>query len=140
MRFHYDAKDKRVQATVGFIKLDPKLQYALGFAEPTMRKGVHKAAYPPDVQVGIRNMWIYTPLIEYQMVGPVMTPLIKIVPIRGSFGDQSIAEFTNPHYVDVLEKNFDSVEISIKDMSGNPMPFSFGGVVVKLHFRKKRFM
>ncbi len=144
VHFFYSERKKRVKikvdGVVGFIKLGPTLQYALGFKEATLEQGTHHADYPPDIKVGQKNMWIYTPLIEYQMVGSIMAPLLKVVPLRGKFGDQMVAEFVNEHFVGVLEKNFDSIEISIKDVSGKPIPFSFGGIIIKLHFRKKRYL
>ncbi len=42
------------------------------------------------------------------------------------------------HYVPVVAKEVDRIQIDIKDDSNLSVPFQFGKTVVKLHFRKKR--
>ncbi len=140
VKFDYDPLTKRVTISVkdevSFIQMDPKLTYALGFTESTISTGKSVAKYPPDVRVGIKSLYVYLDIIEHQMVGGVKTPLLRIVPITGSYGDDTVMNYTNLHYCNVLTKQFDSLEISINDQTGNPMPFSFGSIVVKLHFKR----
>ena len=42
-----------------------------------------------------------------------------------------------PQYVPVSKKEFNTVEIDIRDDTGRPVPFEFGKVITTLHFRSK---
>ena len=43
--------------------------------------------------------------------------------------------YATPQYVPVSRKEFNTVEIDIRDDTGRPVPFEFGKVVATLHFR-----
>ena len=46
--------------------------------------------------------------------------------------------FESPHYIPVGRRDFDTIGINIRDETGRKVPFQFGCVVVKLHFRLRR--
>ena len=48
------------------------------------------------------------------------------------------SSFESLHYIPVTRRDFDTIEIDIRDDTGRKLPFQFGHVVVKLHFRLKR--
>lgn len=85
------------------------------------------------------QMFIYSDLIMPQNVGDVLAPLLRIVNIdksRSAFGNQKVMIFTHPHYVPLLRREFQQVEIDIRDDLGYYLPFTSGRLNVKLHFRK----
>ena len=61
-----------------------------------------------------------------------------MVDAAGYFGDLIHRLYTTPQYVSVSKKEFNTLEIDIKDDTGRPVPFEFGLVVAILHFRRSR--
>jgi hypothetical protein len=120
------------------IVLSPSLQYILGFANNLYAKGVHDSEGPPDLRAGFDTMYIYCDLIEPQICGNTLAPLIRTLPVDGKFGDTVDCLFTTPHYAPVLNKTFNSVQMHIKTDANQPVAFRYGKVVVKLHFRRRR--
>lgn len=87
------------------------------------------------------QMYVYTDIVEPQHVGDVLAPLLRIVNIDNTqyvFGNQIANIFTHPHYIPLLRKEFQQVEIDIRDDLGYYLPFMQGSLNVKLHFRKIR--
>ena len=52
------------------------------------------------------------------------------------YGVQRVGFFSQPHYVPVLKREFENIEIDIRSNTGEKIPFEFGTVSVKLHFKK----
>ena len=46
--------------------------------------------------------------------------------------------YTTPQYVPVSKKEFNTLEIDIRDDTGRPVPFEVGKVVATLHFCRSR--
>jgi hypothetical protein len=126
--------ENRVDTTV---QLSEALQYILGFRGKYF-SGVNIAQYAPDLRAGMDSLYIYCDLCEPQIVGNSMEPLLRVLPVGGSYGSVIHRVFVAPHYVGLLKKEFSSVEISIKTDGNQNIPFAFGKTVAKLHFRRKR--
>ncbi|CAH0387607.1 unnamed protein product [Bemisia tabaci] len=85
------------------------------------------------------QMYIYSDIAEPQHVGDICAPLLRIVNIekhKYPLGATITKTFTQPHYVPVSKREFNQIEIDIRDDLGNPLPFLSGQLNVKLHFRK----
>ena len=94
---------------------------------------------PVNVNLGYDILYIYTDCVEQQLVGDVQAQLLRNVSVNNA--DQiSIQKtsFESPHYIQVSQRNFDTIEINVRDEIGRKVPFQFGQVVVKLHFRLRR--
>lgn len=125
------------------ITLSPTLALQLGFDpnELTLESSVvNKGIRPPNIRLGLpSHMYVYCDLVEPQMVGDTVAPLLKIVNISTTtyvYGLHKSTSFIDPHYVPVMNRSFDSVEIDLRDSTGRHLPFHFGTSCVKLHFRK----
>lgn len=143
LKFKYDHGVKRVYAITDrrllhFAILSRKLKYMLGYhADDTLNQRKAVARFPPDMRGGVDSLYVYCDLIENQLVGDCRTNLLRIVPVRGQYNDIVNEIFTAPHYVPVLKKQFETVEISIKTDQDRLVPFQFGKSIVKLHFRRR---
>jgi hypothetical protein len=115
--------------------LPAKLQYMMGFTTQKVETTT-SAKYPPDVRGGMDSLFVYCDLVEPQIVGNSLEQLLRIVPIKGKHGDYISSVFVAPHYIQILKKEFATVEISIKTDSNRSVPFEFGKCLAKLHFRK----
>ena len=87
---------------------------------------------------GLESLYIYTDVVEPRVVGDSLVPLLRIVPVNGRHGDIVSKTFDKPHYVPVLYKEFGTIEIDIRDDTGQRVPFEVGKVTVTLHFQRQR--
>lgn len=146
--FTYDEILKRIiikldQSAVDSIVLSKHLEYIMGFESKTDNNiALYSkriiAEHPVDLRGGFYSLYVYCDLVENQVIGNIRAQLLQIVPIEGKNGDMITKTFYSPHYVPVLKKSFDSIEISIKDDTNKNVGFEYGKCVIKLHFRKKR--
>jgi len=122
------------------IRLSEHLKYVLGFQDTDLynTEGYKDMAkHPFDMRGGIDALYVYCDLVENQIVGNVREPLLRILPVQGSYGEIVNQDFVARHYIPVLKKEFSTVQISIKSDTDQPIPFAFGKVIVKLHFRSR---
>lgn len=98
----------------------------------------HRTAGEPLVNIkrDLESLFVYCDLVEHQIVGDTMVPLLRIVPVRGKMGDYVTKTYENVHYVPASGGHVQTVEIDIRDDSGRPIPFESGRVIVVLHLRK----
>ena len=58
--------------------------------------------------------------------------------LTGRHGEMVTARFDHVQYMPVLSREFEDVEIEIRDDTGRPVPFERGKVTVTLHLRRRR--
>lgn len=83
---------------------------------------------------------IYCDVIEPQIIGHEMAQVLKTVKVgvdSAEYGSECYHEFQNVHYVPILRKEFETIEINIRDYTGAHLPFLHGVLSLKLHFVKK---
>jgi len=142
--FSYDRVHKKVVIRQQFnfvdrMYLSKKLQYTCGFNDPIMDRDETIAKYPVAIRGGIDALYIYSDIVAPQVVGNVHTQLIRICHITGKHGDIFHTVFQPPNYLPVLYKEITKIDITIGTDTGKVVPFLYGNVICKLHFRKKRF-
>ena len=94
---------------------------------------------PVNVNLGYDILYVYTNCIEQQLVGDVQAQLLRSICIENNnTHTMQTISFESPHYIPVARRNFNIIEIDIRDESGEKVPFQFGCVVVKLHFQLRR--
>lgn len=122
------------------IELAAKLALQLGF-DPNDKiilknTGTHQA----NIKLGLPSqMFIYCDIINPQIVGDVMAPLLRVVSLDTSkyiFGVNRMVIFPQPYYIPVMRREFDTLEIDIRSDTGKLIPFQFGITCVKLHFKR----
>lgn len=140
--FTYDEITQKVTLSLkagASIIISPTLKRMLGLALNEYEgKGHFTGDHVIDVHGGFYSLYIYCNLVEPQMVGDGLVPLLRIVPIRGKSGDLITRTYENVNYHPLQQKQFDTVELDIRDDTGQPVPFERGKLVVTLHFRKRR--
>lgn len=119
-----------------------RLATQLGYAPSENVFDFELSPYVGNISFGIpEHMMVYCDLIEPQMIGYDSSQIIKIINTTESevkFGTPCYRGFQKIHYIPVLRKEFDSVEINIRDITGDIFPFRHGVVLVKLHFKEKK--
>ena len=125
------------------IKFDHTLQFMLGFgSKRKIEKGINVADYNIDIINNSESSFsVYCNLVQLQTVGNSLQQLLRTVPVTSStLGNIVHKEFSAPHYIDVLTRQFDTVEIWIANDFGELIDFQFGKVILKLHFRRKTLL
>ena len=59
------------------------------------------------------SLYVYSDLVDAQLVGDTVVPLLRIVPIRGRHGEMVTKAFENPQHLPIAKKQFTSVEMNI---------------------------
>lgn len=99
-------------------------------------KTVH-SPYVADPCAHYRVLMVYSDIVEPQIVGDVLAPLLRIVNVTGNDGEVICVKYDRPHYLPVSRKQIDTLEIVIRTHIGELTPFQRGRSYVKLHFRQK---
>ena len=87
-----------------------------------------------DMKKGELYALVYCELIEYQMVGSIRSPLLRVVGLDGNKKGINWIQFNSPHYIPVKYQQFQHFDISVHDETGK----QFGSkVYLTLHFRKR---
>jgi hypothetical protein len=109
----------------------------LGFkAEEWILKST-KAENHYDLQGGFHSLYVYCSAVEPQIVGDIYAPLLRTVGLTGLKGETIVRNFIDPHYIKVNVDELRSLEINVKDDTGQNVLFRSGKVICKLHFRRR---
>ena len=89
----------------------------------------------------IQFAYVYTDIIENQVIGDKNTSLLKVIPIANEMDSSSsiVSYYDNLHYVNVKTNRITRINISIRTTTGEPIKFGndLANVIIKLHFRKR---
>ena len=130
-KIHFDThKSIKFRLSQGFAE-------ALGFEPNVWLTDSGSSKYQPDVHRGFNALYIYCNIVDSQIVGDVYAPLLRTVAIRGYRGQVINESFDRIHYVPVNTDEVNTIEINIKDDTGDDVSFQSGKVICKLHFRQK---
>ena len=87
----------------------------------------------------IKELFIYTNMIENQYVGSQIVRLLIFVYVNGLNGDSITQNFDFPHYLSLDTTYIDNIRMFIRDSEGEKIKFTdnYSRVTYKLHFRPK---
>lgn len=98
------------------------------------KKKNHAAPYPADIHGGEYNIFIYSDIADYQLVGDSHVPLLRSINICDDVRRMPTLTYDKPHYTSLSKSVIDDIEISLKNDQNQYIPFTYGKVIVKLHF------
>lgn len=123
------------------LHFSPKLSLQLGFDPNTNVLTKTTGKFPANLYLGLPSqLYVYCDIIQPQMVGDVMSPLLRIIsldPATYVYGSNKMHIFSPPHYIPIMRREFDTIEIDIRTNTGEKVPFQFGTSCVKLHFKRR---
>lgn len=92
---------------------------------------------PVDLDSIYRNVFVYSDLIQHTTVGNTFAPLLRVVSVNGN-RDKVIQEnnYEWPFFHKLAHNFINSINISIRDITGDYFHFKSGRVVVTLRFVK----
>jgi hypothetical protein len=141
-RLRYDESTKKVSFDIPehrVILLTKPLSYMLGYHQD--RIAINSSTTTPfqaDLHGYYHDMYIYSDVLQYQLVGDASTPLLRAIATEGEEESTIRKSFENVHYFPVSRTTFDSIEIDIRTDTGDPIPFEKGRVDAVLHFQRKK--
>lgn len=95
--------------------------------------------FPYEIAAGYHSLFVYSDIVKPSFVGDSYTQLLRLVqiPTDCKFGEQVLITYPNTYYVPLMTHDFETIEIHIKDDTGESIPFEFGRSIVVLHFRRR---
>ncbi|KAK6175875.1 hypothetical protein SNE40_014252 [Patella caerulea] len=120
------------------VHLSKNLARIFGFMKANEFTSSVKSDTKVDLDSNFHNIYIYTDIIENQLVGDTSAPLLRAIQVdlAKPFGTAVYKTFDNPYYIPVNKHYIDTVELGLYTELGQPVPFEFGHVLCKLHLRK----
>ena len=97
---------------------------------------IFKAARQGNMNSLYYNMFVYSSICANSIVGNQYYPLLRTVNVEGEVGDYIHKTFENGHYVRLASDSLARIDIKITNDQGELVKFTYGKVIVKLHFRK----
>ena len=83
----------------------------------------------------VSSLYVYIDLIHSQYVSDVKVPLLRIVGVEGQHRNSVTKTFERPQYLPLCRQTLDTIEIDIKDDTGDRISLQHGKLVVKLHLQ-----
>ena len=105
----------------------------------------HQSDFPVDITCGSQLIFVYIDIIEYQIIGEVRAPVIKIIETERRLRNGSINTVTPIHhktftildYKPILSNNIQNIKVELGNEAGKLIPFNgTGKVIVGLKFQK----
>jgi hypothetical protein len=96
------------------------------------------ARHPIDMRAGLYALYIYCNIVERQIVGDALVPLLAKMPVSGEHDSIVHQVFNPPLYVPIVRNSIDTIEIDIKDDTNRGIKFQYGKVILTLHFRRRK--
>lgn len=115
----------------------PHIRKMLGMELDSFDENYTKTTEVVDMDP-VDSLYVYCDVVEPRVVGDSRVSLLRIVPAEGLHGELVTRTYENVHYVRLQRKTFQTIEINIRDRTGNTVPFEQGTLNVTLHFRQRK--
>ena len=103
-------------------------------ATPNFKKQ-HTAPHPAVIHAGMYDIFIYSDIETDQLVGDSYVPLLHCINVSDEPRCMPTLTYNKPDYTSLSKTVIDDIEISLKNDQNQYIPFAFGKVIIKLHFR-----
>jgi hypothetical protein len=122
------------------IQFSEKLKSVLGLGEEVHNivffHNVYNGKYPVDLRAGTYTGYLYTDIIEPQIVGDNLIQLLRVFPFEGGANKLTSMVFQNPYYKRLSASEFDTIHVFLRNEVGERIVFASGILTVTLHFRE----
>ena len=143
-KFHFDKLKNRVWIKLSsavFLEISEKLSDILGYDGNRIfgeehEDGAFYAKFAPDLLGGRYHMYIYSDIVQPQIVGSSLVPLLRMINITGKEGVAITNSFQNPYYLQLSRNEIEVISIVICNKLGEELQIDKGAVTLTLHFRR----
>jgi hypothetical protein len=143
VHFSFSERQNRTRITLKpntGLQISEKLSYTLGFAGKTKFESsseTHQVSdTSPDLNSGSYSMFIYTDIVQSQIVGSELVPLLRVLTLEKKENEAVTTTFQNPYYLPLSRSDFDIISVVLCDEFGEELILDKGQVTLTLHFRK----
>ena len=105
--------------------------------DPSDKRQRFKAVRQGNMNSLLYNIFIYSSICKDSLVGNDYYPLLRTTNVEGEEGQYIHKIFERGHYISLSSDFIERIDIKITDDQGELLRFTYGKVIVKLHFRKK---
>lgn len=130
-----------LKRSVTQVVLSPRMAHMIGFTPAEVSytvstPSVVKAQYMPHLDSTAHSLYIYTSIVDHQLVGNAVAPLLRVVcPDSDKLGQTVSEKYIKPNYLPVSSSYIDTIDVQIRTTTGHLFPFTSGTpVVLTLHF------
>ena len=82
------------------------------------------------------NIHVYCDIVQSQIVGDKMTPLVAVVPCQKTTETyETLYAVENIHYIPVQTKSFQNIKVHLRSSTEEPIPFEHGRAAITLHLK-----
>lgn len=132
----------KTKKTLFSISFQNRLAMQLGFAPQQNILECTLSPHAINIGMGVpEHFFVYCDIIDTQIIGDTSAKVLRIINTADRaipFAQSCHKEFNLSHYVTINEKKFEKISIDIRDTTGDFLPFQFGVLTVKLHFRREQ--
>lgn len=114
---------------------DSDIAYALGFNPNTIISLPVISDYISTTRK-YNALYLYTDIVQNQTTGDIKTPLLRVIPNQSKHGDIVCIKYDKPNFIPLSRSHIETIEINIRDDTGQFISFESGKAVVTLIFRK----
>ena len=68
-------------------------------------------------------LYVYTDIIQNQLVGDVRGPLLRVVPVKSRCGDTASVTYKQPQFLPLSRSNIQTIEINISSNTDELVSF-----------------
>lgn len=117
----------------------------LGFENNLYQHDIKKGKKPQsfraekkiDLLTPTSNMFIYCNLVQESLVGDVLVPLLRTIPIKKEDDEKYVSvSFQHLIYCKLASTFFQHIHIQIADDTGHDIKFKRGKIIATLHFKR----
>ncbi len=131
----------KLKKNIDAVKFRNGFNFVLGFDQDYLKYTTtgHIAANDPQLGLGMKELFIYTSVCKPIHVGNIMAPLITVfIDTRRDYveGASRHLGVVNPMYLPVSATSIRSIEVNVRNETGQLILFPYGSVTnVTLHFK-----
>ena len=85
----------------------------------------------------LHSIFVYSDIIDYQIVGNSKATLLGVFPTKGSHVEQQSWQFNPLQYISVPKATIQTIQIRLCNPKGELVRFLSGETLCRLHFRRK---
>ena len=85
----------------------------------------------------VQTLFVYSDIIDYQIVGNSKAMLMSVFPVKGTHGEQQSWQINPFQYFDIPSSSIPSITMRLWTPTGDDVPFMSGDTLCRLHFPRK---
>uniref|UniRef100_A0A914GTD1 Uncharacterized protein n=1 Tax=Globodera rostochiensis TaxID=31243 RepID=A0A914GTD1_GLORO len=122
---------------IDHLSMSQQLAYVLGFPNKERVEREEIAKYGVDLRGGFTSFAVYASgLTRSVILGNSLSSLLRIVATDGEYGQVVERIYDNPMFIPVQPREINELQIELRMMDGQLVPFDYGTVLITLVFKK----